>query len=148
MSETPKLLPLGSAVTIEDDDVTYIIIARGFRKSPDGFLAGYKGAPHPHGAGSGVKEVVISQTQIIEVVHRGWENPEDEVYRKERLEAAKAPPVTSPPVAEPDLTVNPSTPAGHAIAPSAQKPEPVPPAVAVGNPRDPFSELRRKGKRK
>lgn len=147
MSETPKLLPLGSAVTIKDDDKTYVIIARGFQKPAEGFLAGYKVVPHPHGAAPGVREIVIRQTQITEVVHRGYENPDDAVYAKKQLENAKPPPAKQPPAAEPDLTVDLSQPA--TLTPAAPRPKTgeEAPSRAVGNPKDPFSELRSKGKR-
>src|SRR4051812_7709652 len=99
MSEVPKLLPLGTAVTIHDDDGTYIIIARGMTKSDGGFLAGYKGVLHPAGAASGVREVVIRQAEIAEVVHEGFENPDDAVFAKKALETAKTPPAKQPPPA-------------------------------------------------
>ncbi|OJX78152.1 DUF4176 domain-containing protein [Leifsonia sp. 71-9] len=147
MSETPELLPLGSAVTIADDDGVYIIVARGFQKPAEGFLAGYKAVPHPQGAAGGVKEVVIRQTQIAEVVHRGFENPDDAVFAKNQLEHAKAPPERQPSDAEPDLTVDLSKPAVlPAVAPPTS--EPASPGGAAINPNDPFSELRSKGKRK
>ncbi|MFE4952224.1 DUF4176 domain-containing protein [Leifsonia sp. NPDC056665] len=138
MSGTPKLLPLGSAVTIADSDIPYIIIARGFQKSSAGFLAGYKALPHPDGAAAGVKEIVIKQTQITAVVHRGHETADDAAFAKKQLENAKAPPVQQPAVAEPDLTVD------------LSRPTSLPPAApsAVRNPKDPFSELRSKGKRR
>lgn len=147
MSETPMLLPLGSAVQIEDDEGTYVIVARGFQKSVDGFLAGYKGVPHPMGAAAGVREIVIRQLQITEVVHRGYESPDDAVFAKKQLENAKAPPAQQPAVAEPDLTVDLSQPSG--VPPAAPQPTPgeAAPSGVVSDPKDPFSELRRKGKR-
>lgn len=148
MSETPKLIPLGSAVTITDDDSTYIIIARGFQKTAGGFLAGYKGVPHPHGAAAGVKEIVIRQTQITEVVHRGYENPDDTSFAKKQLENAKAPPQQQPPAAEPDLTVDLTKPATlPPTAPPPPKTDQAAPSSMVSDPADPFSELRSKGKR-
>lgn len=146
MSETPKLLPLGSAVTIADDDNTYVIIARGFQRSPDGFLAGYKAVPHPHGAAAGAKEVVVRQTQITEVVHRGYENAEDAVFVKTQLENSKAPPAPQRPPAEPDLTVDLSQPAALRAVEPKPADETLPSAVV--NPSDPFSELRSKGKQR
>ena len=148
MSEIPKLLPLGSAVTIQDDDGTYIIIARGLMKSAGGFLAGYKGVPHPAGAVAGVKDIVIRQAQIAEVVHEGFESPDDAVFAKKALETAKTPPTKQPPPAEPDLTIDLSRPAG--VAPAAPGPtaDTGSRRGVVGDPKDPFSELRSKGKRK
>jgi hypothetical protein len=142
------MLPLGSAVTIADDDNTYIIIARGFQRSADGFLAGYKGVPHPHGAAAGVKEIVIRQTQIAEVVHRGFENPADAVFAKKQLENAKAPPAPQPPTAEPDLTVDLSQPATPPPAAPQPKTREETASTVVSNHKDPFSELRSKGRRK
>lgn len=148
MSETPRLLPLGSAVNIEDADGTFIITARGFQKSAEGFLAGYKVVPHPRGAAPGVKEAVIRQTQIIKVVHRGWENPEDAEFAKTQLATAKAPPAAPAPVAEPNLTIDLSQPAARAPAAPRPKTGAEAPAGGLSNPKDPFSDLRRKGKRK
>lgn len=147
MSDIPELLPLGSAVTIADDEGVYIIVARGFQKPAEGFLAGYKAVPHPQGSTTGGRELVIRQTQIVEVVHRGFENSDDVAFAKDQLEHAKAPPVQHLSDAEPDLTVDLSKPAVlPAVAPP--KTEPAPRTGAVTNPNDPFSELRSKGKRK
>ncbi|MFF9564966.1 DUF4176 domain-containing protein [Leifsonia sp. NPDC014704] len=145
MTEIPELLPLGSAVSIQGDDGVYIIIARGFQKSAEGFLAGYKAFPHPSGALAGVKEIVIRQTQIVEVVHRGHETPEDVVFAKKQLENAKTPPAKQPDPVEPDLTIDLTRPDDP---PAAPQPGAGAGVGAVANPRDPFSELRIKGKRK
>lgn len=143
MSKLPELLPLGSAVVIEGDEGVYVVIARGFQKHEDGFLAGYKAVPHPQGAAAGVREVVIRQTQIAKVLHPGYGDKKDAVFAKELLEGAKAPPKAPPtPVVEPDLTVDLTAPAA-ALPPVEAEPS----TVAVIDPKDPFSELRRKGKR-
>lgn len=144
MSKTPDLLPLGSAVEIEDDEGIYVIIARGFQKHEDGFLAGYKGVQHPQGAAAGVREIVIRHPQITKVLHRGHENENDAVFANELIENAKTPPKTQPAhAAEPDLTVNLTTPATPAVPVAAG--ETSPPDKAK-NAKDPFSELRHKGK--
>ncbi|MDR6865510.1 hypothetical protein J2Y69_000092 [Microbacterium resistens] len=150
MSKTPELLPLGSAVQIEDDEGVYIIIARGFQKHEDGFLAGYKAVPHPQGAAPGVRELVIRHTQITKVLHPGHASEKDAEFAKELLENARTPPKARPvPAAEPDLTVDLTAPT-MPVAPAA-------PVAATGGERsspdvgqdvrDPFGELRRKGRR-
>lgn len=142
MSEPPALLPLGSAVRVESDEETYVIVARGFQKSADGFLAGYRGVRHPVGSGTGARDIVITEKQIVNVIHRGYESPEDGAFTKKQLESAKSPPAKVATVEEPNLTLDLTKPS-LATAPTAQ------PAVsAVSNSRDPFSELRRKGKRR
>ncbi|MFT4189020.1 MAG: DUF4176 domain-containing protein [Aeromicrobium sp.] len=150
-NETPELLPLGSAVRIEDDEGVYVVIARGFQKHNDGFLAGYKAVPHPQGAASGVREIVIRSTQITKVVHSGYETEKDAVFAKEQLANAKTPPKKPPArVVEPDLTVDLKAPAKPALsAPSS-------PVAAAGggasspgivrDAKDPFRDLRNKGK--
>lgn len=139
MSDAPQLLALGSAVKIDDDDDTYIIIARGFQKSAKGFLAGYKVVPHPQGAAAGVNGIVVRQPQITKVVHAGYENADDRVFAETQLENAKAPPVAPPaPLADP------SSPAP--VAPQQVSNEGASSRVP-SNPSDPFSELRTKGKR-
>lgn len=148
MSEVSELLPLGTAVQIQDDDGVYVIIARGFQKHDDGFLAGYKGVPHPRGAAAGVREIVIRQTQITNIVHRGYHNERDTAFAEELLENAKTPPPAPVPSApEPDLTVDLTAPA--AVSPPAATG--VPPGAMtldiVSDAKDPFGELRRKGKR-
>ena len=145
MTENAELLPLGSAVSIQGDDGIYIIIARGFQKSAEGFLAGYKAFPHPSGALAGVKEIVIRQSQIDEVVHRGYETPDDVAFAKKQLENAKTPPAKQPDPAEPDLTIDLTRPDN---SPATPQPGAGPGMGAVTNPKDPFSELRSKGKRK
>lgn len=147
MSEAPTLLPLGSAVKTADDD-TYIIIARGFQKSSEGFLAGYKTVAYPLGSVPDGKEVLIRQTEIIQVVHRGFETPEDAIFAKKQFENAKARPAKQPPAPEPDLTVDLSKPAAPAVAASQPKTNGPPATAAVTDPKDPFSVLRSKGKRK
>ena len=143
MNKSPELLPLGSAVEIDDDESVYVVIARGFQKHEDGFLAGYKAVPHPRGAAAGVREIVIRQTQITKVLHRGHEDKKDADFAKELLESATTPPkAPPPPVAEPDLTVDLAAPAS---APPTAAPES--PTDVVIDPKDPFSQLRRKGKR-
>ncbi|WP_431245762.1 DUF4176 domain-containing protein [Leifsonia xyli] len=147
MSKSPELLPLGSAVKMEDDDRIYIVIARGFQKLEKGFLAGYKGVQHPLGAIPDAKEVVIRQPQIAEVVHRGYENPDDAVFAQKQLEVAKVPPAKQPPLPEPDLTIDLSKPVPPASA-APQTTGLAAPAAGVSNPKDPFSELRSRGKKK
>ena len=155
MPEMPELLPLGSAVQIEDDDGVYVIIARGFQKQEDGFSAGYKGVPYPQGAASGVREIVIRQSQIVKVLHRGHESEKDVLFAKELLANAKTPPKVKPVVAaEPDLTIDVSKPAAVSstvaaavVAPLAGSGAQAAAAVVGADPMDPFKELRDKGKR-
>lgn len=87
-----------------------------------GFLLATKGVAHPQGAAAGVREIVIRQTQIVEVVHPGYEDAEDVVFASEQRENAVTPPKKSPPTS--------------------------PKAVArpVKDAKDPFKELRNKGK--
>jgi hypothetical protein len=146
MTASPELLPLGSAV--KTDDGVFVIIARGFQKQEDGFLAGYKGVPHPQGAAAGVRQVVIRHTQITKVVRRGHEDDTDLAFAKEQLANAKTPPKTTPaPDAEPDRTVDLAAPAAAPTASStADSRDADPSEITVTNARDPFSELRRKGK--
>ena len=149
MSGTPELLPLGSAVAIDGEEGVYVIVARGFQKQEDGgFLAGYMGVPHPLGAAAGVREIVIRLTQITEVVHRGYHDAKDAVFAKEQLENAKTPPKKQPPPdVEPDLTVDLTRPS--AVTAPVPLPASAEPASSglMTNAKDPFSELRRKGKR-
>ena len=151
MSGVSDLLPLGSAVKLADEEGVYVIVARGFQKHEDGFLAGYKGVPHPQGAAAGVREIVIRQAQIVKVVHPGYEDDEDAVFAKEQLAKAKNPPkVSAAVVPEPELTVDLSAPAPASVA----SPSPVAAlgkvvvGDAVKDARDPFSDLRRKGKQR
>lgn len=125
MTDIPKLLPLGSAVAIEDDETTYVIIARGFQKQAEGYLAGYKAVPYPQGAATGAREIVIRGTQITKVLHRGHETAKDVTFAAEQLEHAKAPPKKPvAPAPEPDLTVDLAAPASvPASAPATATPE-------------------------
>ncbi|MGH1550600.1 DUF4176 domain-containing protein [Leifsonia poae] len=145
MSEPPTLLPLGTAVRVTGEDGVFVIIARGFQKQPTGFLAGYKGVPHPHGAGAGFREIVIALNKIAEVVHPGYEDAADAPFAKKQLESAKSPPKEQPPIAEPDLVIDVTKPAearGAAPEPAGQTTRRI-----ASDPRDPFKELRTKGKR-
>jgi len=148
MSKAPTLLPLGTAVTLEDEDGIYIIVARGFQKADDGFLAGYKGVRHPLGAGSGAREVVIREAQIAEILHRGYESPEDTEFAKKQLEVAKAPPVKQAAIPEPDLTIDLSKPVAPRPTTPAPSADDAHPTAAIADPTDPFGELRSKGRRK
>ena len=145
MSEPPKLLPLGTAVRVTDHEGVYVIIARGFQKQANGYLAGYKGMPHPHGSGAGVREIVFTQTQIGEVVHRGYEDAADAPFTQKQLENARTPTAPRPPIPEPALALDPSTSGEQVLAattPSGELPERL-----ASDPKDPFKELRTRGRR-
>jgi hypothetical protein len=146
MSEPPKLLPLGTAVRVTDHEGVYVIIARGFQKQANGYLAGYKGMPHPHGSGAGVREIVITQTQICEVVHPGYEDAADASFTQKQLEHAIAPTAARPPAPDPALVRDQSKPAEH--LPPATKPAGGPPARGAIDPNDPFKELRSRGRQR
>lgn len=96
--KSPELLPLGTAVKIKDDDSLYIIISRGFQKNDGQLLAGYAGVPHPYGEGSKYKKMTIATKDILEVVHRGYEDDLDKDFAQSQLgNAPDAPkPLTTP----------------------------------------------------
>lgn len=156
MSVTPELLPLGSAVKIEDNESIYVIIARGFQKTGDGILAGYKGVPHPQGMTAGVREIVIRGTQIIKIMHLGFENEKDTVFAKKQLDNAETRQKTAPVSAPTPASNSEPNPTGNLITLTPTST----PVVAtegttavnlllpdiVKNVKDPFGELRRKGK--
>jgi hypothetical protein len=148
MSKAPELLPLGSAVKVEDDTGLYIVIARGFQKLEKGFLPGYKCVPHPLGAMPDVKEVVVRQPQIAEVVHRGYEDPVDDAFAQKLLDVAKAPPAKQSPPPEPNLTIDLAKPVPPASAAPASNPDASRPVAAIADPKDPFGELRSQGKKR
>lgn len=146
MSESPKLLPLGTAVRVTDHEGVYVIIARGFQKQANGYLAGYKGMPHPHGSGAGATEIVITQTQIGEVVHRGYEDAADAPFTQKQLENARMPTAARPPIPEPTLVLDPSKSAER--VPAETKASGEPPVRLASDPKDPFKELRTRGRRR
>lgn len=91
MSKVAKLLPLGTAVRIKNDDSHYILIARIFRKQETGEItAVYRGVPHPFGEGSGYKTIVIDELEITQVAHLGYEDDLDKPFTEQLLDKALA----------------------------------------------------------
>lgn len=139
--KSPELLPLGTAVKIKDDDSLYIIISRGFQKNDDQLLAGYAGVPHPYGEGSKYKKMTIATKDILEVVHRGYEDDLDKDFAQSQLgNAADAPKPLATPAEE--LSAIPSkveekTQSTVQSAPVKKGPE---------HPYDPFYNLMHKAK--
>ncbi|GHU44035.1 hypothetical protein FACS1894193_11840 [Bacilli bacterium] len=92
MSEEMSLLPLGTAVSVKENDNVYIIISRGFQKQKDGtFLAGYRGIPHPFGKTAIHEPVIIAENEITELHHFGYEDEKDEIFAKQQLAKASNP---------------------------------------------------------
>lgn len=89
--------------------------------------------------------------QIAKVLHAEFANETDAVFAKEQLANAKTPPKTAPnSAAEPDLTVDLTTPAPAATPVLAAGGETVGEMSSpdiVKHAKDSFSDLRRKGKR-
>ncbi|GAX48251.1 DUF4176 domain-containing protein [Pseudolactococcus reticulitermitis] len=62
MSEEMSLLPLGTTVSVKENDSVYIIISRGFQKQKDGtFLAEYRGVLHPFGKTATHEPIIIAE---------------------------------------------------------------------------------------
>lgn len=132
MTEEKDLLPLGTAVLIKDDDSAYIIMARVFQKaSDDAFVAKYKGVPHPWGESQTYKTMLFSETDIDKVLQVGYETKADAAFNTERREGAVSQPVKKETVSDAGLP----------------KEKPKQKKRTVIN-KDPFLNLREKGKRK
>jgi hypothetical protein len=144
MTETiPELLPLGTAVKIKGDDSLYIIISRGFQKNGEEMIAGYAGVPHPYGESKKYKTVTIATKDILEVVHRGYEDELDKSFIQEQL--GKAPEAPEPLVKPEEEIVNVigkvETPAESQVV--SEKP---PEEKKFEYPHDPFYNLKHKTK--
>ncbi|MBS7576415.1 MULTISPECIES: DUF4176 domain-containing protein [unclassified Enterococcus] len=144
MSKQVKLLPLGSAV--KTDKGIFMIAARGLQKQKDGsFLAGYKAISHPMGLAQ--PEILITEKDIVTVLKPGYEDAEDEAFSKSQQEKALKPPIKKPePEVEPNFTIDlKSKPAAVPSKPT-QQPEQRVVKQASLHPKDPFYNLRRRGK--
>lgn len=136
MTEDKKLLPLGTAVFIKDDDSAYIIMARVFQKQTDELLvAKYKGVPHPWGENQKYKTMIFSENDIVEILQKGYETKEDIGFEQERREAAVSIQVT---------TNTDSTKASSSVAPKEKVTQAKPRSLN----KDPFFKLRERGRRK
>lgn len=83
-----KLLPLGSAVRLKDNENIYIIISRGCRRENNQLVIGYAGVPHPYGQNRRYKSIVITPADIEEVVQKGYEDDQDQIYFDEQSKLA------------------------------------------------------------
>ncbi|GAB2024481.1 DUF4176 domain-containing protein [Lactovum odontotermitis] len=147
--EAPELLPLGSAVKIRGDDSIYILISRGFQKKDGEMLAGYAGVPHPYGESKKYKTVTIATSNILEVVHRGYEDALDRDFVQEQLgQALDAPaPLTTPdPSDEVIVVVSKEETQTVPAAPPAIEPEKTALPGVPEHPHDPFYNLTHKAK--
>lgn len=81
---TGDFLPLGSIVRLEEtehDDWLYFIVARAITKGGgDIIVPRYRVAPHPFGDTPTQEVFSIRDSQIVEVVFKGYENQEDENF--------------------------------------------------------------------
>ena len=92
MSEAISLLPLGTAISIKEDDNVYIVISRGFQKQEDGtFLAGYGGILHPFGKTATHAPIQITENEITELHFLGYEDELDVKFIKQQLSKASEP---------------------------------------------------------
>lgn len=137
----PELLPLGTAVKIEGDESLYIIISRGFQKKDGKMLAGYAGVPHPYGEGSKYKKMTIATKNILEVVHRGYEDDLDKEFAQNQLSnAPDAPKLLAIPTEEINVTLS-------KVEKKAQSTtQSVPVKKDIEHPYDPFYNLKHKVK--
>ena len=92
MSEAISLLPLGTAISIKEDDNVYIVISRGFQKQEDGtVLASYGGILHPFGKTATHAPIHITENEITELHFLGYEDELDVAFIKQQLSKASEP---------------------------------------------------------
>lgn len=139
MSKNAKFLPLGTAVSIKDDDSKYIIIARIFRKQETGEITtAYRGVPHPYGEGGGYKTIVIEEKVITKVEQLGYEDDLDKSFSEQQLEKAS---VAPKPVEKNEATITPSKSGVSSTVSASQK---VQEKKELEYPNDPFYNLRKR----
>lgn len=138
MTKEVTLLPLGTAVSIKNDDSKYVIMARTFIKQKTGeMLATYKGVPHPFGESSTYKTIIIKVGDISKVEQLGYEDELDKEFIKQRLDNAAE---------QPNKPVDPVV--SKATIPKAPTttPKPIQEEETLEYPNDPFYKLRNRGK--
>ncbi|WP_251712900.1 DUF4176 domain-containing protein [Lactococcus ileimucosae] len=85
MSELPRLIPLGSAVRLkneEEDTQVYVVIGRAFM---DAQTSGYQAVAYPYGYGEKYR-IHVFKGQELEVVLEGYSIDEEETaFIQERL---------------------------------------------------------------
>ena len=92
MSEAISLLPLGTAISIKEDDNVYIVISRGFQKQEDGtVLASYGGILHPFGKTATHAPIHITENEITDLHFLGYEDELDVAFIKQQLSKASEP---------------------------------------------------------
>lgn len=94
-----QFLGLGSVVEIEHmdalTDTLYFIVARAVGKDSSGqTILRYQVAPHPFGATPSQQIVTLAETDIVKVVHEGYQDNKDDSFLTTLLEKmAGAPPL-------------------------------------------------------
>lgn len=97
--EKLQFLGLGSVVEIEHmdalTDTLYFIVARAVGKDSSGqTILRYQVAPHPFGATPSQQIVTLAETDIIKVVHEGYQDNKDDSFLTTLLEKmAGSPPL-------------------------------------------------------
>lgn len=97
--EKLQFLGLGSVVEIEHmdalTDTLYFIVARAVGKDSSGqTILRYQVAPHPDGATPSQQIVTLAETDIIKVIHEGYQDNKDDSFLTALLEKmAGAPPL-------------------------------------------------------
>ena len=92
MSEAISLLPLGTVISIKENDDVYILISRGFQKQEDGtVLASYGGILHPFGKTATHAPIQIAENEITELHFLGYEDELDVSFIKQQLSKASEP---------------------------------------------------------
>lgn len=89
--EKLQFLGLGSVVEIEHmdalTDTLYFIVARAVGKDSSGqTILRYQVAPHPFGSIPSQKIVTLAETDIIKVVHEGYQDNKDDSFLTTLLE--------------------------------------------------------------
>ncbi|WP_285004870.1 DUF4176 domain-containing protein [Lactococcus garvieae] len=89
--EKLQFLGLGSVVEIEHmdalTDTLYFIVARAVGKDSSGqTILRYQVAPHPFGATPSQQIVTLAETDIIKVVHEGYQDNKDDSFLTTLLE--------------------------------------------------------------
>lgn len=89
MNELPRLIPLGSAVRLkneEEDTKVYVVIGRAFM---DAQTSGYQTVAYPHGYGEKYR-IHVFREQELEVVLEGYSSDKEEAtFIQERLAEMK-----------------------------------------------------------
>lgn len=105
-----RFLPLGTFVKLKDrGDKIFVVVARALQKGNQGIYVKYRLAEHPDGDKPNARLPIVADDQVVEIVHEGYKNKDDDNFLEDIIEKAKQAQQSKIPVEEipePNFTIS------------------------------------------